>query len=119
MKVKNILSVLLLSFTAFLFCACFSSNSNSIYGEWVEYRADDPTDTYLISHLEFKNGGIGAFWLTDAGRIRSKFEFTWTDDGYGNITTHSMMDGSSSHFSFNNGLVVENSAFGGVVYKKR
>lgn len=103
-----------------LYCnSCSSSSSNTIYGEWVEYRADDPTDTYLLSHIEFKSDGTGAFWLTDAGRIRTKYEFIWNDNGYGNVTTQSLLDGSISKFSYNNGLVVENSAMGGIVYKKR
>lgn len=95
-----------------------SSNSNSIYGEWVEYRADDPSDTYLISHLEFKNNGLGAFWLTDEGEIRTKFEFMWNFDGNGNIIAESWLSDKPSIYSFHNGLIISHSAMGEIVYKK-
>ena len=118
---KKLLSfVILIAFTAiFGFSSCGNANggSDKIEGEWIEYRADSPSDTYLLSHYQFNNNGTGAFWLTDDGEIRQKFEFTWEKDDYGQIITHTF-DGDVA-LSFNNGLIVKNSASGNIVYKKK
>lgn len=98
--------------------SCSSTGSDSVYGVWKEYRADDPSDDYLISQLRFNQDGTGTFTLLDGGSVRSKYSFYWEMDAMGNITTNNM-DGSSSTFRFYNGLITENSAFGSIVYKKK
>lgn len=97
--------------------SCTSGSSDSIYGVWKEYRADDPSDDYLISQLRFNQNGTGSFCLLDGGTVREKHEFTWYIDDGGYIQTNSSM--GSSTYSFNNGLITENSAFGTIVYKKK
>lgn len=99
------------------FVSCNNGGSNSVYGVWKEYRADDPSDDYLISQLRFNENGTGSFVLLDGSDVRNKFEFTWTMDAYGVITTRSF-NGSSTYY-FNNGLITEESAFGTIVYKKK
>lgn len=98
--------------------SCSNMDSGSVYGVWKEYRADDPSDDYLISQLRFNQDGTGSFALLDGGTVRDKYSFYWEMDSYGNITTHNM-NGSSSTFRFNNGLITESSAFGSIVYKKK
>lgn len=112
----------LLIVTALLLCISFSSckelDSGSVYGVWKEYRADDPSDDYLISQLRFNQNGTGSFTLFDGDKVRDKFEFSWKMDDYGTITTYTFT-GRSSRYNFNNGLITEDSAFGTIVYKKK
>ncbi len=97
--------------------SCIGPDSSTIIGEWEEYRADDPTDNYLLSHLEFKETGVGAFWLTDGSTIRTKIEFQWEQEG---TTIHTFSSlGGNNDFSFSNGLVVEDGGLGQIVYKKK
>lgn len=107
--------VFMLSFV----CSSCNSGSDSVYGVWKEYRADDPSDDYLISQLRFNQNGTGSFTLLDGGTVRSKSEFTWEMDSYGNISVYYPATGSASTFRFNSGLITENSAFGPIVYKKK
>lgn len=93
-------------------------SSGSVYGVWKEYRADDPSNDYLLSQLRFNQDGTGSFALLDGDNVRSKFTFTWEMDNYGNIRTYTT-NGSTSTYQFNNGLITERSAFGSVVYKKK
>ena len=101
----------------FVTTSCDQMRSDSVYGVWKEYRADDPSDDYLISQLRFNQDGTGSFALLDGGTVRDKFEFTWEIDNYGIITTYSA--NGSSTYNFNNGLITESSAFGSIVYKKK
>ena len=102
--------------TSLMTFSCTGSSSGSLVGEWKEYRADDPSNDYLISHFEFKSSGQGAYWLTDGRDIRQKFEFSWKKEGT-TVYINSIYDEMT--LSFNNGLLIENSSFGTIVYKKR
>lgn len=114
--------IYLILVTAIMLCtsltSCKEMSSGSVYGIWKEYRADDPSDDYLISQLRFNQDGTGSFTLLDGSNVRNKFTFTWKMDNYGNIKTYTF-DGNSSTYQFNNGLITEQSAFGSVVYKKK
>ena len=77
-------------------CGNKSQGSNSIVGTWKEYRADTNDDYGLSS------------W---------KVSFTWESTNNSTITIN--LNGEETTLELNNGLLIENSALGSVVFKKQ
>jgi hypothetical protein len=95
-------------------CGNKSQNSNSIVGIWKEYR--DNSDDYLLSTWKFNEDGSGLYTVQGMTNIQ-KVSFTWENTNTSTITIN--MDGEYSTLELNNGLLIENSAFGSIVYKKQ
>lgn len=101
-----------------LFCACSnssSSSSNSIIGTWKEHRAD-PSDDYGLGEYSFNRDGSGIFKVYGISNTQ-KMSFLWEKDGASRIKISSNSD--VIYLELNNGLLIEKSSFGTIVYKKR
>lgn len=97
-----------------------SSSTDEIVGSWNENRTDG--DNYLLGHYIFNADGTGR-WICTGGLdvdtdIRSVIEFTWYQDASGDIVTKDT-EGKTEVLSFQEGLIVEHSAGGDVIYVKR
>ena len=113
MKVLRLIAASL----AVALCVGLSScgnKSNSIVGIWKEYR--DNSDDYLLSTWKFNEDGSGLFTVQGMTNTQ-KISFTWEKTETSTIIIN--MNGESSTLELNNGLLIENSAFGSVVYKKQ
>ena len=86
-------------------CGNKSQGSNSIVGTWKEYRADT-NDDYGLSSWKFNSDGSGLFiveGITNTQKV--------------SITIN--LNGEETTLELNNGLLIENSALGSVVFKKQ
>ena len=102
----------------FMFCTCAGGTgcSESIVGSWKEYRAD-PSDDYGLATWKFNDDSSGMFIVEGYTNVQ-RVGFVWKMDGTNTIRI-SFSDGTSTTLDLNNGLLVENSAFGTIVYKKK
>lgn len=91
-----------------------NSKSDSIIGTWKEYR--DNSDDYLLATWKFNEDGSGLFIVKGMTNTQ-KVSFTWENTNSSTITIN--MNGETSTLELNNGLLIGNSAFGSVVYKKQ
>jgi len=115
MKTFKLLAISLLIITLNTgFYSCTSQDSDSIIGIWKEYR--DNSDDYLLSTWKFNEDGSGLYTVQGMTNTQ-KISFTWEKTGASTIIIN--MNGESSTLELNNGLLIENSAFGSVVYKKQ
>nr|DAU37080.1 MAG TPA: hypothetical protein [Caudoviricetes sp.] len=114
MKTFRFLTISLLVALGFNSCTFNPQNSDSIIGTWKEYR--DNSDDYLLSTWKFNEDGSGLFIVKGMTNTQ-KVSFTWENTNSSTITIN--MNGDTSTLELNNGLLIENSAFGSVVYKKQ
>ncbi|WP_304314416.1 hypothetical protein [Phocaeicola plebeius] len=115
MKTFKLLAISLLIITLNTgFYSCTSQDSDSIIGTWKEYR--DNSDDYLLSTWKFNEDGSGLYTVQGMTNTQ-KISFTWENTNSSTITIN--MNGEYSTLELNNGLLIENSAFGSVVYKKQ
>ena len=114
MKTLKLLVILLVVTLSTNFYSCTSQSSDSIVGTWKEYR--DDSDDYLLSTIKFNEDGTGLFTVQGMTNTQ-KFSFTWekTDASTIKIDTN----GNISTFELNNGLLIEHSSFGSIIYKKK
>ncbi|MBR5208499.1 MAG: lipocalin family protein [Paludibacteraceae bacterium] len=94
--------------------SCKHSDSGNLIGTWNEYREDG--DDYLLSSFTFNQDGSGFFkvqGITNTQRI----SFSWSLSGQRVYIKNDK--GDEDILSFNNGLIIEHSAMGDIVYKKR
>lgn len=109
----GVIALLAIFSIVFYSCTYNTHTSDSIIGIWKEYR--DNSDDYLLSTWRFDEDGSGLF-IVQGMTNTQKVGFTWEHSGSSIIIN---MDGSSSTLELNNGLLIENSAFGSIVYKKQ
>lgn len=114
MKTYKLLAISLLITLNTSFYSCITQDSDSIIGTWKEYR--DNSDDYLLSTWKFNEDGSGLFTVQGMTNTQ-KISFTWEKTEASTIIIN--MNGESSTLKLNNGLLIENSAFGSVVYKKQ
>lgn len=107
----DVIALLAIFSIVFYSCTYNTQISDSIIGTWKEYR--DNSDDYLLSTWKFDEDGSGLFIVQGM----TKVSFTWEHSGSSIIIINT--DGSSSTLELNNGLLIENSAFGSIVYKKQ
>lgn len=114
---KKVLSLLILFVSLVCFSSCNSGNSgngNSLVGTWREYRDDG--DDYLLSTIVFNADGSGVYKV-EATTNTQRVAFTWSQSGQ---SVFLYRPGERpSELTYNNGLLIEHSAFGEIVYKKR
>ena len=96
-------------------CGNKSQGSNSIVGTWKEYRADT-NDDYGLSSWKFNSDGSGLF-IVEGITNTQKVSFTWESTNNSTITIN--LNGEETTLELNNGLLIENSALGSVVFKKQ
>lgn len=97
------------------FSACnTNSASSSIVGTWTEYRTDG--DNYGISSWKFNSDGSGLFSVRGYSNIQ-RVAFTWKSKGGSLVEIY--IDGGYQTLEINNGLLIENSYMGTIVYKKQ
>ena len=106
--------ILFLGFLLFTSCGN-NGSSNDVVGSWKEYRADS-NDDYLLSTWKFNNDGSGLFIVGGYSNTQ-RTSFMW--EKINAYTIRITMNGSSSNLELNNGMLIEKSGFGTVVYKKR
>lgn len=98
-----------------VFCSCTSSsNSNDIVGIWQEYREDG--NNYGLSSWKFNSDGSGIFTVQG---ITSNEQVAFTWEKKSSSIKINMNNGDVSYLSIDNGLLIENSAFGTYVFKKK
>lgn len=114
MKTLKLLVILLIVTLSTNFYSCNSKNSDSVVGTWKEYR--DNSDDYLLSTLKFNEDGTGLFTVQGMTNTQ-KFSFTWEKTEASTIEINT--NGDISTFELNNGLLIEHSSFGSIVYKKK
>lgn len=114
MKTLKLLVILLIVTLSTNFYSCTSQSSDSIVGTWKEYREN--SDDYLLSTWKFNEDGSGLFTVQGMTNTQ-KINFTWEKTGTSTIKINT--NGNISTLELNNGLLIENSAFGSVVYKKK
>ena len=114
MKKFLLCTAILLSLTLSV-CVGGSGNSDSIVGTWKEYR-DDPTDDYGLCTWKFNSDGSGYFMVEGYTNVQ-KMAFLWEKSGSTIRINHN--DGNPTILKLNNGLLIEDNAFGPTVYRKR
>ena len=96
-------------------CSNKSQNSDSIVGIWKEYRAD-ANDDYGLASWKFNSDGSGLFIVKGITNTQ-KVSFTWEITNSSTVTVN--LNGEESTLELSNGLLIENSALGSVVFKKQ
>lgn len=114
MKKFLLCTAILLSLTLSA-CVGGSGNSDSIVGTWKEYR-DDPTDDYGLGTWKFNSDGSGYFMVEGFTNVQ-KVAFLWEKSG--STIRVNYNDDNPTVLRLNNGLLIENCAFGPTVYRKR
>lgn len=116
MKTFRLLAISLLVTLCLGFSSCGnqSQDSNSIIGTWKEYREN--SDDYLLSSWKFNEDGSGLYTVQGMTNTQ-KVSFTWESTSTSTITIN--MDGEYSTLELSNGLLIENSALGSIVFKKQ
>lgn len=94
-------------------CSSKSQASSSIVGTWNEYREN--SDDYLLSSWKFNDDGSGLF-VVEGTTNTQRVSFTWEQTSASVITIN--MNGEYSTLELNNGLLIEDSAFGKQVFRK-
>lgn len=107
--------LVIILYTGLSSCGSKSQDSNSIVGTWMEYRADG-NDDYGLSSWKFNNDGSGLF-IVEGITNTQKVSFTWENTNSSTITIN--FNGEETTLELNNGLLIENSALGSVVFKKQ
>ncbi|WP_072544611.1 hypothetical protein [Mediterranea massiliensis] len=117
MKTLRLLTILLAVglCTELSSCGNKSQDLSSIIGTWQEYRADT-SDDYGLSTWKFNSDGSGLF-IVEGITNTQKVGFTWESSN--NSTIKININGEESTFKQNNGLLIENSVLGSVVFKKQ
>ena len=117
MKILRLLAIsfLVTLCTGLSSCGNNSQSSNSIVGTWKEYRAD-ANDNYGLSSWKFNSDGSGLF-IVEGITNTQKVSFTWEKTNSSTITIN--LNGEETILELSNGLLIENSAFGSVVFKKQ
>lgn len=117
MKAFRLLAISLVAALCVGFNSCGnkSQGSNSIVGTWKEYRADT-NDDYGLSSWKFNSDGSGLF-IVEGITNTQKVSFTWESTNNSTITIN--LNGEETTLELNNGLLIENSALGSVVFKKQ
>lgn len=92
------------------------SQGSSIVGTWKEYRADT-NDDYGLSYWKFNNDGSGLF-IVEGITNKQKVGFTWKNINNSSTITIDL-NGEEMTLELNNGLLIENSELGSVVFKKQ
>ena len=106
---------LFLAMSLFLLSSCGGgSNSSDLVGSWKEYRAD-ANDDYLLSTWKFNSDGSGVFSVSGFTETQ-KTSFMW--EKLSSSTVKITMNGSTSTLELNNGMLIERSASGTIVFKK-
>ena len=82
---------------------------------WKEYRAD-ANDDYGLSSWKFNSDGSGLFIVKGITNTQ-KVSFTWEITNSSTVTVN--LNGEESTLELSNGLLIENSALGSVVFKKQ
>ena len=100
-------------FALFLLSSCGGS-SNGIVGSWKEYRADS-SDNYGLSTWKFNNDGSGLFSVEGYTNTQ-KISFMW--EKVNSNTIRISMNGETSTLELSNGMLIENSGSGTIVFKK-
>ena len=94
-------------------CGNNSNNNSSIVGTWNEYRANG--DNYLLSSWEFNADGSGLFTIRGYSGTQ-KIAFSWKSISDSKIEVY--MDGNYQILQINNGLLIEESSCGTIIFKK-
>jgi hypothetical protein len=95
-------------------CNGAAKNDDSIVGVWKEYRTND--DDYLLSSWKFNSDGSGLF-VVEGMTNTQKIAFTWKKTSSSEIEINT--NGETQTLEINNGLLIENGAFGTTVFKKQ
>ena len=88
--------------------------NNDVVGVWKEYRTDG--DDYLISSWKFNRDGSGIYMVVGATN-KQRIAFTWKKTDYSTIEID--MNGDYSTLELTNGLLLEKSGYGTIVFKKQ
>lgn len=108
------LFVSIISITSCNFKSSDTGSGNSIIGTWQEYRDDG--DDYLLSTYIFHSDGSGVFKVQALSNTQ-RLPFTWTLSGQKKYIEYD--SGETTALSYNQGLIIEHSGFGEVVFKKK
>ena len=116
---KKVLSLMILLVSLVSLSSCNfmngkSSNDGSVVGTWCEYRDDG--DDYLLSTYVFNSDGSGVFKVK-AMTNTERLPFTWSQSGQYIYVYHE--NGETTTLSYNQGLIIEHSGLGEIVFKKR
>ena len=116
---KKVLSLMILLVSLVSLSSCNfmngkSSNDGSVVGTWCEYRDDG--DDYLLSTYVFNSDGSGVFKVK-AMTNTERLPFTWSQSGQNIYVYHE--NGETTTLSYNQGLIIELSGLGEIVFKKR
>ena len=116
---KKVLSLMILLVSLVSLSSCNfmngkSSNDGSVVGTWCEYRDDG--DDYLLSTYVFNSDGSGVFKVK-AMTNTERLPFTWSQYGQNIYVYHE--NGETTTLSYNQGLIIEHSGLGEIVFKKR
>ena len=116
---KKVLSLMILLVSLVSLSSCYfmigkSSNDGSAVGTWCEYRDDG--DDYLLSTYVFNSDGSGVFKVK-AMTNTERLPFTWSQSGQNIYVYHE--NGETTTLSYNQGLIIEHSGLGEIVFKKR
>ena len=116
---KKVLSLMILLVSLVSLSSCNvmngkSSNDGSVVGTWCEYRDDG--DDYLLSTYVFNSDGSGVFKV-EAMTNTQRLPFTWSQAGKNIYVYHE--NGETTTLSYNQGLIIEHSGLGEIVFKKR
>lgn len=114
MKKFLLYTAILLSLTLTA-CIGGSRNSDSVVGSWKEYR-DDPTDDYGLGTWKFNSDGSGYFMVEGYTNVQ-KVAFLWEQSS--STIRVNFNDNKPAVLKLNNGLLIEDGAFGTTVYRKR
>lgn len=98
----------------FLMEACGPVHKNDVVGEWKEYRANG--DNYLLSSWKFNSDGSGLF-IVQGFTNTQKIALTWRKINSSEIEV--TMSGETDILELSNGLLIENSGYNTIVYKKQ